>query len=385
MRTDIFLERFSAAAVMSYIRVPEVSIGDGVRLLIPVPDKQGAYVFLGDLNTFMRLFQNKQLIPRSTYLVCNDFTQNTVIPDDFNMDVNIIVLNMTVGEAMQYLNLFHLEGNDGNNDGDEVLIEFFKTIATQNITSRDVMDSWIARFPYPLKTYLACIVIKQDESIKKPLPVHEVTSVLREFFKQTNLFYYNNEFIVFYSQSERASEDLNISYDDFSALLQKYSLYAGISYVGVVPENYYTLYLTARESINLGTKIKIKPRVKRIYTFAQYHQLYLIHLCSKEFDRIHNHRKFYYMAHPDIVRIFLYDQEHGTDLLNTFYAYLINSLSLSKTAQYLYMHRNTVYNKLLKIEGILGYHLSSIQDYSNFILSYMVVKYYCDYQNSDFH
>ena len=40
------------------------------------------------------------------------------------------------------------------------------------------------------------------------------------------------------------------------------------------------------------------------------------------------------------------------------------------------------YNKLLKIEALIGYPLNKIQDHSIFILSYMVVKYYCEYQNN---
>ena len=41
-----------------------------------------------------------------------------------------------------------------------------------------------------------------------------------------------------------------------------------------------------------------------------------------------------------------------------------------------------LYNKLLKIEALIGYPLNKIQDHSIFILSYMVVKYYCEYQNN---
>ena len=88
------------------------------------------------------------------------------------------------------------------------------------------------------------------------------------------------------------------------------------------------------------------------------------------------------MAHPDIVRIFLYDQEHGTDLLDTLYTYLLNDSSLQKTAAVMFMHRNTVYNKLTKIEHVLGYHISDIQSNSIF-MSYMVIKYYIAYMNRE--
>lgn len=383
MDTEAFLKRFDGFVATSYCRVDSVSLTDGVRLLTPVPQRAGTYVFLGDIKTFTRLFEEKDLISRSTYLVCKGAEPGLQIPKTFDMEVNIIVLNMIVREAIQYLNLVQADSREDEEDGEQVLRAFFKTISVQSISSEDVMASWAARFPYPLKTFLACIVIHPEVNGAKLLSPGEISDILRRFFPETNLFYLNREWIVFYGQEELASEEINISYEDFSALLQKYSLNAGISYVGVIPRNLYTLYLTARMSISLGTRISIPPRVKRIYSFAQYHPLYLIHLCAKEYDRAHNHNTFYYMAHPDVVRIFLYDQDHDTDLLDTLYAFMINQSSLSKTAQYLFMHRNTVYNKLMKIEGIIGYPLSKIKDYSIFVLSYMVVKYYCDYQSNE--
>ena len=383
MKTDKLLKRFDGFVATAYCRVETVSLADGVRLLTPVPQKAGSYVFLGDIKTFRRLFEDKNLISRSTYLVCKGSEPGLLIPKSFDMDVNIIILNLIVREAIQYLNLVQADTVKKDPDGEQVLRAFFKSISVQNISSGEMMVSWAARFPYPLKTFLACIVIHPEANGQKlPFP-GEISDALHRFFPETNLFYLNREWIVFYGQEELASEEINISYEGFSKLLQKYSLNAGISYVGVIPENLYTLYLTARMSMMLGTRISIPPRMKRIYSFAQYHPLYLIHLCAKEYDRTHNHSTFYYMAHPDVVRIFLYDQDHDTDLLDTLYAFMINQSSLSKTAQYLFMHRNTVYNRLTKIEGIIGYPLSKIKDYSIFVLSYMVVKYYCDYQSNE--
>ena len=47
------------------------------------------------------------------------------------------------------------------------------------------------------------------------------------------------------------------------------------------------------------------------------------------------------------------------------------------------MHRNTIYNKLSKIENIIGYPIGEIKENSVFILSYMVIRYYRDFQNND--
>lgn len=383
MLTNAFVKHFDRFILTSYLRIPEINLADGIRWFTPIPQKTGAYVFLGDAKAFFRLLTDHSLIAGSTYLVCNGEEPCPAMLAQFNMELNIIILNMSLQDAIQHLNMLNTTSSSENPEGEQVLTAFFKMISVQNIATSEAMASWAARFPYPLKTFIACIVIHSEQTLHKPAYVHTVSKVLRNFFPQTNLFYHNQEWIIFYSQEEQSSDDLLINYEDFSKLLKEHSLFAGISYVGVLPENMYTLYLTARDSMNLGIKISIQPKVKRIYSFSQYHMLYLIHLCAPEYDRLHNHCAFYYMAHPDVVRIFLYDQEHGSDLLDTLYAYLINHSNLSKTAQFLYMHRNTVYNKLMKIEKLLGYHLSDIHYQATFVLSYMLVKYYCDYQRNE--
>ena len=382
MKAEAFLKGFAGVIVSSHLITSDIPTEDGVRLFTPVPQKAGNYVFLGDISTFLHLVREQKLITRSTYLICKGADDRAEFCGESSWNINYILLNLKVKEAVQLLNILQNDTQKECPDGTKVLQAFFKAISVENISSHELMTSWVNRFPYPLKTFIACVVVRSEYPVLRYDYVQEVTNALHDFFPETNLFYMNKEWIVFWGQEVKGSGELDISYEAFAELLQRYGLNAGISYLGVIPENMYTLYLTAKAAMMLGLKVNVPPRIRRIYSFAQYHQLYLIHLCAKEYERVHNHSNFYYMAHPDIVRIFLHDQEHGTDLLDTLYAYLINQSSLTRTAQFLYMHRNTVYNKLLKIEALIGYPLNKIQDHSIFILSYMVVKYYCEYQNN---
>ena len=382
MKADLLLRRFDSSILASLITTDEINLEDGVRLMLPVPQKTGAYVFLGDDKSFLYLIQAHMLLAGSTYLICKGGKDTVKLPDKYEQQINLLYLNLSESEVAQLLSAVQGSEQDDAEAGENVLRAFFRDASLGRVTSTETMLFWAKRFPYPLKTFLCCIVIHAERALPRQQAVHDITKALHGFFPETNLFYLNKEWIVFYTQDHQSSGEPDIDYEKFSTLLQQLGLNAGLSYVGVIPENMYTLYLTARASIILGTKISVPPRIKRIFTFSQYHQLYLIHLCAKEYDRVHNHSNFYYMAHPDIVRIFLHDQECGTDLLDTLYAYLINQSSLTKTAQFLFMHRNTVYNKLLKIEALIGYPLSKVRDHSIFILSYMVVKYYCDYQSN---
>lgn len=385
MNTEQFLQHFSPYILNCFLHAPAISIQEGIRFFYPVPaQQQPGCIFLGRNHEWMRLLDDQKLLDGCTYLICTTKAFLTPLPADFDRPLNAIFLNMTIHDALQLLD-FIMYGyrNHAQENGERILIDFFRAISAQDISDHETMLLWQQKFPHPLKTFLTAIVVRPKRSeldFNRRTQIHES---LIAFFPETNLFHYHGEWIILHSQAELASDQIQISYSDFSALLTRLDLYAGISYVGVIPENFYTLYLTASASIDLGSKINLPFRHKNIYTFAQYHSLYLIHLCAKQYEQIHYKTSFYYMAHPDVVRIYLYDKGHNTDLLDTLYAFLINNSSLAQTAQHSYMHRNTIYNKLSKIESIIGYPISGIKENSVFILSYMVIRYYRDYQRND--
>ena len=211
MLTNVFVKRFQEFVFTSYLRVPEIVLTDGIRLFSPVPQKAGAYVFLGDAKSFFRLMHEHSLIPGATYLVCKGSEPCPVIPDAFDMELNIIILDMSVREVIQHLNLLQTDGREDDPEGEQVLTAFFKTITVQNIASSETMAAWAARFPYPLKTFIACIVIHSEQTLHKPTYVRDISRVLRDFFPQTNLFYHNREWIIFSARkSRRATNCLSI-------------------------------------------------------------------------------------------------------------------------------------------------------------------------------
>lgn len=377
-----FLNYFSENMIYSYIKVPTISPAHGIHFLYPAPAQGNGTVFLGTFSEWSSLEPGRDLQEGCTYIITAD---NDSVPTEQPWDgrnLNLLFVRSNLPDTLLAIrSFFESHREHFTEDQQQLLVNFFKEISSQKADSTKIFQYYYDRFPYPLKTFIAVIVLKPSRNFHSP--VSEITQQLSVFFPETNLFYYEKEWIIFYSQAEQASGHINIAYQDFSDLLASFHLYAGISYAGVRPENLYTLYLTAQASLNLGARISLPSEYRRIFLFSQYHALYIIHLCAAQYDRRHNRADMYYLAHPDIIRIYLYDKEHSSDLLDTLYAFLINDSNLTKAAQHLYMHRNTVYNKLLKIESIIGYRLDNVDNTTSFILSYMVIRYYRDYLKND--
>ncbi len=351
---------------------------EGIRFLCPPPNVPvPGTVFAGTLSEWKTLCNTRLIYSKCTYLVCTD-GETTLPSAPANRTYNLVILNASVKTALHKLTSLLTRYSMLPDDQQTMLyIDFWNSIMDGSIETREQASAYFKKFPYKMHAHQACIVITPDSPDISALQINEIQSKLCGFFRETNLFYSNGEWIILYSQEKDTSVNLDISYDDFSELLEQFHLNAGVSYVCQLPEQYRTLYLTASASIRIGQNMKLAPYTKRIFTYYQYNPYYVIHLGSQKFTEIYNTRNLIYLAHPDIVRLYYYDLEHNNNLLDVLFAYLSCAQNLSMTSQMLYMHRNTVQNKLNKIERFLKHKPFTEKDHFLMLLSCMIIKYQC--------
>ncbi len=356
--------------------IPACKAEEGIRFLYPPANMPApGTVFAGTLSEWKTLCDIHLMYSRCTYLVCTD--GETVLPAaPSDRTYNLIILNASVRTALHKLTpLLAQYSMPSDVQQSKLYLDFWHSIMDGSIQTREQAAAYFKDFPYQMHAHQACIVVSPDSPDITAPRIHEIHSTLCDFFPETNLFYNNGEWIILYSQEKDTSVELDISYDDFSKLLEQYHLNAGISYVCQLPEQFRILYLTASASIKIGQNLKLNPYVKRIFTYYQYNPYYVIHLGSQKFTEIYNTRNLIYLVHPDIIRLYYYDLEHKNNLLDVLFAYLSCAQNLSMASKMLYMHRNTVQNKLNKIENFLKHKPFTEKDHFLILLSCMIVKY----------
>ncbi len=82
------------------------------------------------------------------------------------------------------------------------------------------------------------------------------------------------------------------------------------------------------------------------------------------------------MVHPLLVKILDYDKENGTDYMSILSAYLFSNLSVSQTAEALYMHTNTVYSRLKQMQSLFQLTFDNLGLNSSLLLSMNILGYY---------
>lgn len=117
-----------------------------------------------------------------------------------------------------------------------------------------------------------------------------------------------------------------------------------------------------REAIQLGTEVKGNGHV--FYRFSEVHTHYLL----KELKRTLPMQMIFSPCYTVLKQ---YDKEHNTDLCHVFMQYLTHGRNINQTSAAVFLHRNTVMNKVKKAISVMHNEFEDTQTLMAFILSYL--------------
>lgn len=147
-------------------------------------------------------------------------------------------------------------------------------------------------------------------------------------------------------------------------LLQRWNLLAGISRLLKHPANLRDRYLQAQAVLDKGRKL---GRQHNCFQFDALSSFLL-------FDRIPPADLDNY-CHEQILNLLEYDMAHDTQLCITLQVYLEQAKSLSKTADLLFIHRNTVRYRINRCMELLDDRLEDGNEIFAYILSLRTLEY----------
>lgn len=120
----------------------------------------------------------------------------------------------------------------------------------------------------------------------------------------------------------------------------------------------------AQDALSTGKSIDTK---RRIFPFEELS----ISIMLRHFSEKEDLSRF---IHPAVLRLKQYDDEYNTKLLTTVREYIQQSGSIKKTAEALFMHRNSVIYRLRKAEEISGIGLDDPDTQFSLRMSFCILK-----------
>lgn len=174
-----------------------------------------------------------------------------------------------------------------------------------------------------------------------------------------------NEFIVILFQGKEDETFPKEIGERLNVFLEKRGLYAGISagFTGI--DNIRNYYLQSRNAVML-----FRPEgIRKNYVETPDHPFFDILAVVSGRALLHS-----YISHP-IKKLLNYDKRFNTDFYSTLCVYLENCCNVKKTADQLFLHRNTMMYRVNRISEISGIDFNNYNDLFDCMISIKILRF----------
>lgn len=224
-----------------------------------------------------------------------------------------------------------------------------------------------------LPAYYSCLVIRQPGHAFPDHSVSYLLSQLSGIFAGAMVAYYQDHFVVILPQRRRDA-DFPLQSGPFLSLLEQFDACAGISYSSRLFSAFSAIHNESLIAIRLGSALS-GDLAERVFRFSDYHPYLLVELAAQAAQTGHSRQSMAHLCSPAFLSLLRHDRKTGEDLTGILYTYLCNNRNTTRTAQALFMHRNTLFSKIEKIEDILGSGLDDPDFQFVLRLSYLITQY----------
>ena len=227
--------------------------------------------------------------------------------------------------------------------------------------------------------YFHVMLVSFDPGSRQNLPWNYIMSQLQNVFPYSNITSYKGDMVLLIRKRHRSSR---IRFDE-EKLLQILGHYQATAAMGNASEHLTslpTMYHQVKDTIRLGRKMAPDQKILFYEDYAMFQIIEFAEIGSREITGSTN---LVHLCNNETVALVMYDERNGTDMVNILYTYLRYERNASRTAETLFLHRNTVIYKIKQIEEILECSLDDPLLRERLLFSCSVLTYMKKYRNED--
>lgn len=222
-----------------------------------------------------------------------------------------------------------------------------------------------AVFNYDLRRYKRICVVPVQNNLPLSTDIEMLASTIQTVLPN-NVYVIFDNYMVFLS-SENTISDLE-SNDALTGFLKNSLLRLGVSSIFEDENDVKDYYETAKLALRMG--MRSEPD-KCIFKYEDYKILDII-------DMVSEHRNLNLICFKpviDLLRADVNSENSEHSLVKTMFAYLNNSMSVQKTCEELYIHRNTLYYRLQKIKEIMKCDFTEFPNAIDIGITMQILRY----------
>lgn len=241
---------------------------------------------------------------------------------------------------------------------------FFIKLLEGNMMTSEQVENRFSHLNYMpgTYTYLAVLCARDGTGDFDRRDIHELVMDFSNCLPG-QVFLYNTCLVCVYTGEQTVAE-WSAPGSIFCQRLDHWELIAGISRQITSFHQLREHYMQACAILEIGRRLK---RNHGCYPFDTLSSFLL-------FDRIPSNQLSDY-CHRQILELWEYDRTHGAELCSTLQIYLEQAKSLARTADVLFIHRNTVRYRINRCMELLGSKLEDGNEIFSYILSLRILEY----------
>ncbi len=264
-------------------------------------------------------------------------------------------------------------GLEQEDAGAKGLRECWQDIMDGRLTSSGEIQEALSRLHDPVRAFVRVAVVSFEG--EKGVPYRYLLTRLREIFPRTCMTVFRRSILILLSQDDRVFR-LELDRDlRLTGLLERYNGYMAVSNGTRRLDSLRSIYHLTRRTVVLARALRTDPS-QRVFFHEDYSMYCVIDLCVKRYMEAEGNDDPLYLMHPAVIHLTRYDRTHNNNLRDVLFHYLMNDRNLVKTAAAVYMHRNTVINKVNKILDLLKLDLEDPHLRQRLIFSCQMIRYY---------
>lgn len=290
--------------------------------------------------------------------------------------VTCVELSSSLGHVFNLINGFLRDLAAADEQQISTFEQFLDAVLERRFSSESAVREHAAGFFPGLKAFYRIVLVHFTPECSAE-HVQQLKDALEALLPGLYLHPYHRDLAGFYLHEERQIS-LPLSQSDqekLQALMDEYHAELSISNATRHYDMLRTMFLLCSRVMTLGHVLHL-PDVGSVYHVERFSMYNVIDLAVQRFIEVHGHTDVIYLIHPAVVQLTRYDHEHNSRLRDTLYYYLLNDSHLVRTAKALYMHRNTVINKINKVVELTGVDLTDGGLCQRLAFSCQMIQYY---------
>lgn len=294
----------------------------------------------------------------------NNFDMATLImieKDTNILDVDIHVLQVMVGLiAQEFQKVSYFIDNNGDMKA-SFLVELFNDL----YPNRKLIDRKLDVLQYAIKESLYVVIVRFSKR-----HIQNANMLLFQFQRiLTGEIYtiYQNQLVILVNREKNQGIGeymLNM----FRDIANRCHLLIGISqeFHDILETRRY--YKQAQKALDYGENVVNKNQKHPLYFFQDYILIEMLEICRK------NENLMDY-CNPKLMKLLDYDREQGTDYMSTLYEFMENSQNIKRTAEAMFIHKNTLIYRIDKIKVIMDTDFMDSWENFNIYLTFRIIMF----------